>query len=573
MLNQLITNNIELWTSAETSRSTAGRGSNGKTELTGIKKLRELILELAVRGLLVPQDPSDEPASVLLEKIAAEKEALIKAGKIKKQKPLPEIAEDEKPFDLPNGWEFERFIKTLDFSGGSQPPKHTFSEINLEGYVQLIQIRDLGPNPQPVYIPKDKASKFCTENDVMIGRYGASVGKVFWGKNGAYNVALIKLHNDHEAYTQGFLYLIMKSPLGQSFFNGMSRSAQAGFSKDDIANKILPVIPLPEQHRIVAKVDELMALCDQLEQQQLEHSDTHHTLVTTLLDSLCQAVDNDQFQSIWSQLAANFDTLFTNEASIDQLKQTLLQLAVMGKLVPQDPNDEPASVLLEKIAAEKAALIKAGKIKKQKPLPEIADDEKPFNLPEGWEWARLIDCYDVRDGTHDSPKYTAEGYPLVTSKNLSSGKLDFSDIKFISETDHKKIIERSRVDAGDILFAMIGSIGNPAIVDTEREFSIKNVALFKYYKKSLSAPHFLLKFLMFAENVFKEQSSGAVQSFVSLGKVRSFPLALPPLPEQHRIVAKVDELMALCDQLKAGLNQAQTTQQQLAHTIVQQAVA
>ena len=157
---------------------------------------------------------------------------------------------------------------------------------------------------------------------------------------------------------------------------------------------------------------------------------------------------------------------------IKKLRELILELAVRGKLVPQDPNDEPASVLLERIAAEKEKLIKEKKIKKNRKQPEIIQDEIYFSIPENWSYARLEDVYDVRDGTHDSPKPTSAGFPLVTSKNLSTGKLDLSDVKFISKEDHFKIQERSRVDRNDILFAMIGSIGNPVIVDIDTKFRV-----------------------------------------------------------------------------------------------------
>ncbi|HHY0582023.1 TPA: restriction endonuclease subunit S [Vibrio parahaemolyticus] len=235
---------------------------------------------------------------------------------------------------------------------------------------------------------------------------------------------------------------------------------------------------------------------------------------------------------------------------VKKLRELILELAVRGKLVPQDPNDEPASVLLERIARDKAQLIKDKKIKKNRKQPEITQEEIYFSVPENWSYARLEDIYDVRDGTHDSPKPTSKGYPLVTSKNLSSGKLDLSTAKLISKEDHLKVIERSRVDRGDILFAMIGSIGNPVIVDTDIEFSIKNVGLFKYYNPKDSSPNFLNYFLKYAAEIMKKQSTGGVQPFVSLGKLRGFVMPIPPISEQHRIVAKVDELMALCDQLE-----------------------
>lgn len=162
--------------------------------------------------------------------------------------------------------------------------------------------------------------------------------------------------------------------------------------------------------------------------------------------------------------------------------------------------------------------------------------------------------FDVRDGTHDTPKYTDEGYPLITSKNISSGALSFDTAKFITEEDHRQICERSRVDRGDILFAMIGSIGNPVIVDTDREFSIKNVALFKYFEMADAEPRFLLYYLTLAAESMKAKAAGGVQSFVSLGFLRNYPFPLPPLAEQRRIVAKIDQLMALVDQLETQLS-------------------
>lgn len=253
---------------------------------------------------------------------------------------------------------------------------------------------------------------------------------------------------------------------------------------------------------------------------------------------------------------------------IKKLRELILELAVRGKLVPQDANDEPASELLKRIQAEKAKLIAEGKIKKDKPLATIAEDEKPFELPEGWEWVRLQEVFDVRDGTHDTPKYCNSGFPLITSKNLYSGVLDFSEIKYISEEDHFKIKERSGVDKGNILFAMIGSIGNPVIVETDDDFSIKNVALFKPYSRSLSEMNYLLKYLLKASVEMREQAAGAVQSFVSLGVIRSYLFSLPPLAEQSRIVAKVDELMALCDQLETRhINAAEAHEKLVSHLL------
>ncbi len=253
---------------------------------------------------------------------------------------------------------------------------------------------------------------------------------------------------------------------------------------------------------------------------------------------------------------------------IAALRQAILQLAVKGRLVPQNPKDEPASVLLKKIRVEKEKLIKEGKFKQTKPLSPTNPKDMPYELPDGWEWVRLGEAYDVRDGTHDSPKYVKTGYPLVTSKNIYGSRLDLTSVKFISEADHRAICQRSGVDQMDILFAMIGSIGNPVIVDVEAEFSIKNVALFKYYDRKLSSPKYLRYYLSYAEEEMKKRAAGGVQAFISLSYLRNYLIPIPPLYEQKRIVAEVDQLMALCDELEAKLKQSRFTAETLMGAVV-----
>ncbi|MCI5124375.1 MAG: restriction endonuclease, partial [Candidatus Electrothrix sp. AR5] len=292
-------------------------------------------------------------------------------------------------------------------------------------------------------------------------------------------------------------------------------------------------------------------------------------------DALVNSANHAEFTATWQRVSEHFDLLFTTEQSIDQLKQTILQLAVMGKLVPQNPEDEPASVLLEKIAEEKARLVKAGKIKKQKNLSEISEEEKPFALPEGWEWARLQEIIDVRDGTHDSPKDTVgtDTYPLITSKNFYKGKINFDEARRISAEDHFNISKRSYVERYDILFSMIGgNLGNQVMVSDDRPFSVKNVALFKYYDKGLTSPFYIKKNLEHLAINLQSKAAGGAQPFVSLTFLRKVVIAVPPKVEQHRIVTKIDELMTLCDTLKTRLQQARTTQVQLADALVAQAV-
>ncbi|MGG8060293.1 restriction endonuclease subunit S [Klebsiella aerogenes] len=578
-VEKLIVDHIDTWTTALQTRSTAGRGSSGKIDLYGIKKLRELILELAVRGKLVPQDPNDEPASVLLERIAAEKAELVKQGKIKKPKPLPEISEEEKPFELPVGWEWARFETALDFNGGSQPPKSFFIEEPKEGYVQLIQIRDLGEYPQPVYVPINKVTKLCTSEDILIGRYGASVGKVFWGKNGAYNVALIKIDNSYNLYNNKFLFWLLKSPLGQSLFSGISRSAQDGFNKSDIAAKLLPVLSEKEQSKIVVRINDLMILCDQLEQHSLTSLDAHQQLVETLLTTLTDSQNANELAENWARISEHFDTLFTTETSIDALKQTILQLAVMGKLVPQDPNDEPASELLKRIAQEKAQMVKDGKIKKQKPLPPISDEEKPFELPDGWEWVKLGNIlHDIKYGTSQKCDYNISGYPVLRIPNIVKGIIDLTDIKYGALTDSE--LKDLTLHENDLLF--IRSNGSTNIVgqSTLVQHDLKDHAYAGYIiRVRLHNKYINARYINMAmkTNLIREQIEGPIRTTSGVKNINSNELMgllvpLPPKNEQGIIIKQIINIDTTLSNLKVSIQSAQQTQLHLADALTDAAI-
>ena len=250
-----------------------------------------------------------------------------------------------------------------------------------------------------------------------------------------------------------------------------------------------------------------------------------------------------------------------NSSFPEALKKSILQEAVQGKLVPQDPSDEPAEALLERIRAEKQRLIKEGKIKKDKHESVIfrrdnshyekrgseevcIDEELPFEIPSGWSWSRLGTCLDVRDGTHDTPRYVSEGVPLVTSKNLSNGRIDFSTAKLISREDSQAINQRSKVDSGDIMYAMIGSIGNPVLYQGTDEFSIKNMALFKNIPAGMYM-EYVYWFLVLAQEDMRKAASGGVQAFVSLGYLRNYLIPVPPIAEQKRICDTIKQTLPL----------------------------
>ena len=260
---------------------------------------------------------------------------------------------------------------------------------------------------------------------------------------------------------------------------------------------------------------------------------------------------------------------------LSNLKQSILQEAIQGKLTAdwrkQNPNTEPASEILNRIKSVKAQLIKDKKIKKEKALPSITEEEIPFELPAGWLWCRMQNYLDVRDGTHNTPKYVKSGIPLVTSKNLYTGELDLSNIKYISEQDHKEISKRSNVERDDILLAMIGSIGNPVIVDIEPNFSIKNVALIKYYLRDLSHPNYIKYFLETATQKFIKEARGGVQPFISLTKLRHTLFPIPPLKEQKVIVEKVETLMKQCQILEQEIKTSETNSKMLMQAVLKEA--
>lgn len=562
-VEQLITEHIDIWTSAILAKSTAGRGSNKKYELYGIKKLRELILELAVRGKLVPQDPSDEPASVLLERIAAEKAKLIKEGKVKKSKPLPEIGEDEKPFELPQGWEWVRLGDLIRVTSGNNLPKSKMKEGDIPVF---------GGNGITGYHSEANVEK----PTIVIGRVGYYCGSVHLTPAKAWitDNAFFTIYDEGKLF-QNFVVWLLKTINLQV---DTSATAQPVISGSKIYSIVIPLPPFNEQKRIVAKVDELMLLCDQLEQQTETSIDAHVTLVEVLLATLTDSADANELAQNWARVSEHFATLFTTEQSIEALKQTLLQLAVMGKLVPQDPDDEPAAVLLEKIAAEKAQLIKDKKIKPQKLLPPIAEEEQLFDLPPGWEWCRLDDiCNGITSGSTPPKSFFSEdkGVPYLKVYNIKNQQIDFEyKSQFVEENYHASTLKRSLLIPGDVVMNIVGPpLGKIAIIpSTYPEWNCNQaIVIFRPIVSELNK--YIYTYLisgMFLDKI--ELIGTAGQDNISVTKSRSILLPTPPILEQHRIVAKVDELMEICDQLKTNLQQSQETQVQLTDALIDQAL-
>ena len=347
-----------------------------------------------------------------------------------------------------------------------------------------------------------------------------------------------------------------------------------------LASIPFPLPPLAEQHRIVAKVDELMALCDRLEAEQADADAAHARLVDTLLGTLTQSADAAELAANWQRLAEHFDTLFTTETSLDALKQTILQLAVMGKLVPQDPNDEPASELLKRIGRERKRLVAEGRIKESKSLPQVNEGERPFVLPTGWLWQRLDELLAISGGVTLGRKVvgrTLVSKPYLRVANVQRGHLLLDQIKTVEIPEEE--LSKYRLQSGDLLITEGGDwdkVGRTAIWEDEIEECLHQNHVFR--ARPLSGEwncHWAEMYLNAtpARTYFAASAKQTTNlASINMTQLKACPFPVPPLAEQHRIVAKVDELLALCDRLRADLATSRAKQERLAAALIESAL-
>jgi type I restriction enzyme, S subunit len=547
----------------------------------GVKRLRESILSLAMRGKLVPQDPQDRPASELLQEIAAEKKRLIKEGKIKKSKPLPEIKPEDIPYELPGSW---RWVRVSEFSlvieygtcqktcnDSSKVPVYRMGNI-VDGHLVDLNFKYIDRNID------DLPRLYLQNNDILFNRTNSYelVGKtaLYKGDDNIKTFAsyLIRVKVDNERIFSSYVHKAMNAPYfrkTQIEAELIQQCGQANFNGTKLSATLIPLPPLEEQRRIVEKIDRLMAMCDRLEKLRSERDRKRIMVQAAAIDRLLNAGDRNSLDEAWSFIRQNFNELYCVKENITQLRKAILQLAVMGKLVPQDPNDRPASELLKEIEAEKKRLIKEGKIKKQKPLPEIKPEEIPYDLPKNWEWVRLEDITSkITDGDHKTPTRISQGYRLLSAKNVRDGYLDFDNCDFIREEDYLKSRERCLPECGDLLIVSVGgTIGRSSLVPQDSNFAlVRSVALIK---PTLIHPSYL-KYSMDSsvlQDSIHSRKRGGAQPCLYLSEIKMFPFSVPPLPEQHRIVAKVDRLMELCDRLERESEAATEKQNQLLEAI------
>ena len=484
------------------------------------QELKISILQRALQGKLVEQDSFEGYGCAEIEKMTQHKKRLLKSKEIKREKDLPIISDEEKPYDVPENWAWERVGNVGSWSAGATP-----SRTNPEYYggsVPWLKTGDLTDgyvSEVPEYISELALQKTSVRlnptGSVLMAMYGATIGKLgILEVPMTTNQACCACIPFDGLYNKYLFYFLMGNR--KNFIKMGEGGAQPNISKDKIVNYPIAIPPLAEQKRIVAKIEELLPLIDRYEQ-------------------------------AWSKLDD-----FNKRFPVD-MQKSILQMAIQGKLVPQLPEEGTGEELFQQIQAEKQALIKAGKIKKEKPLPEIAENEIPFDIPESWKWVRIGSLlHKLVDGTHRTPKYTTSGIPFVSVRNMSNGTLSLEDTKFISEDEHRELWNRCNPQRGDILLSKVGTTGVPAKVETDTEFSLfVSVALLKFNNDLLD-----INFLIYSilapdfQKQCKEHTRGVGNKNWVIIDIANTMMPLPPLAEQKRIVAKLEEILPLCERLK-----------------------
>lgn len=580
----LVAGNLDIWTSATQRKSGAGRGGGGKRiSLYGIEQLRALILDLAVRGKLVPQDSGDEPASELLKRIKTERARLIKAKAIGKGKSFPTVSE-EPPFAIPANWVWTQ-ISEIGHDWGQTEPTADFTYIDVGSINQSLGIVH-SPNVVSASDAPSRARKVVRKGTVIYSTVRPYL----------LNIAIVDQDFDPEPIAStafaivhpfsgieaGFVYRYLRS---QSFVSYVE-SCQTGIAYPAINDRQFfaawcPLPPLAEQGRIVAKVDELMALCDALERESADAMAAHQALVEELLAMLVNSADATDLAANWARLETHFDTLFTTDASIEALKQTILDLAVDGVLAERvgSIDDSKAAVALAK--KTKLILIEQEGLRARTPIVRSKLNRAESAFPSHWTFTDFDSVFVTVSGVTKGQKVAtneAVEVPYLRVANVQRGHLDLDEVKNI--TVKQSDFRRYQLRNGDVMMTEGGDwdkLGRATIWRGEIPDCIHQNHVFRVrFEQAAILPEWVVLFVN--SPLGREFFSRAAKQTTNLASInmtqlRSCPIPIPPLAEQRRIVAKVDALMALCDQLKTRLADAAQTQRHLADAITERAAA
>lgn len=555
-----------------------------------VEQLKKLVLQIAAQGNLTVKWREDnldlEPASVLLKKIITEKEQLIKDGRLPKEKPLPKITEAEKPFILPENWIWTRLGNiAYGFDYG------TSSKSKIEGQIPVLRMGNIQDGQidwnKLVYTDDliESEKYLLRKNDILFNRTNSRelVGKtalfdshkksIFAG----YLVRFSVLNGINPIYTN----YLMNSPFHRDWCNEVKSDAigQSNINATKLRYYCFPLAPLAEQKAIVSKVQSLFAQIDQLHELAKKNKKLKEDTAKALFGKVNSATDEQELQQTWQLLKANFNTVTQGKEGVKQLRQTILQLAVQGKLTAkwreENPDVEPASVLLEKIKVEKEFLIKEGKLRREKSGKILKEDEIPFAIPKLWKWERLsLFCTKIGSGsTPNGSNYTLNGKPFFRSQNIYNHGLVYDDIKFISEDIHKKM-KGTIVYSNDILLNITGgSMGRCALVP--RNFDEGNVSQHVcIIRPILINNQFFHKLILspFFQRLIFSSTSGNGREGLPKYNLEQFLIPIPPFTEQQVIVSKVNQLMALCDELEKKIEKRDSYQERIMQAVVKQAI-
>lgn len=568
-VKKLITEHLDIWLTAKTEKKSGrGRSSGSSDSIYGIQKLRELILDLAVVGKLTKQNFNDSNVESALKDTLNIKSLKLSSKKTKNKK---NINLDLSNNNIPLNWRQTYLENLVEVLNGRAYKKNEL----LEAGTPVLRVGNLFTSDHWYYSDLQlEDDKYCDNGDLLFA-WSASFGPVIWqGSKVIYHYHIWKLNFFSEtAIHKQYLYLYLLQQT-KSIKNAGHGVMLVHLTKEKMEKLVINVPPLEEQQRIVAKVDELMQLCDQLEDKQSLSSDAHDQLVDTLLNVLINSYDVDEFQQNWQRISENFDLLFTTEYSIDQLKQTILQLAVMGKLVKQDPNDEPASELLNQIAEEKAKLVKEGKIKKSKPLSEIDLDKVPFEIPDSWAWARFSELGEFARGKskhrprNDPALFNPPIYPLVqTGEVARAGNII---LEYHSKYSEVGLAQSRMWSKGTLCITIAANIADSAILGFDACFPDSVVGFTPV--EPLHSARYLLFFMKTARQQLLEYAPATAQKNINLEILESVYIPIPPLNEQEKIIQTVDEFLNICNVLKDKIKHVNSIKCELSDALVSNAL-
>lgn len=548
-----------------------------------IPNFRRFIRGLAVRGKLVAQDPNDEPVLLLIKRIQALKLEALRAGHAREKELLPSLAVDAAPFIIPSNWHWSRLAEI-----GFINPRNLATDDLQTSFVPMSLIpTEYGTDSAHEVRSWGEIKRGFThfaDGDVGLAKitpcFENGKSTVFRNLTGCLGAGTTELHIVRPLIVSpDYVLIFLKSP--QFINSGIPKmtgtAGQKRVPTDYFACSPFPLPPLTEQHRIVEKVDELMALCDRLETAQRERESRRERFTASAHHHLKNG-DDAEATRIHAQFFINhLPRLTVQPDQIKQFRQSISDAAIRGRLSRQDQTDKPASTLLAQIERAKARLYEEKRIPKPHTVPTIEEADVPFSLPSGWEWARLgMLCYQVTDGPHFSPHYVPrdDGIPFLSTRNVRPERFELSNVKYISREDHESFCKRVRPERGDILYTKGGTTGIARVNDLDFEFSVwVHVAVLKVAKELINP-----RYIAVALNspCCYEQSQAYTQgtSNFDLGLTRMIKILvpLPPAREQDRIVAKIDELMALCDQLEGRLMSAQAETSRLLESVLHNAL-